>query len=183
MKVISGKLRGREILGFQIAGTRPTMDRVKESLFAMIQNHLVDSVCLDLFAGSGNLGIEAISNGATSVYFVDHNRKAIDVIKRNVEKFEVAEACHLLNLDYQKALLFFQEKQIKFDLVFLDPPYEENYIPFVLEHLVRDDLLKKDALVICEVLHRDFLDEVKGYTIWKERQYKDKYVVIYQKTA
>ena len=76
MKVISGIYKGRNILGFDLDGTRPTMDRVKESLFGMIQNNIPNSICLDLFAGSGNLGIEALSEGANFCYFCDSNHKA-----------------------------------------------------------------------------------------------------------
>ena len=83
MKVISGILKGRNIKGYDIEGTRPTMDRVKESLFAMIQDDIRDSVVLDLFAGSGSLGIEAISNGAEYSYFVDNNIEVIKVTEEN----------------------------------------------------------------------------------------------------
>ena len=89
MKVISGSLKGRNIEGFDIIGTRPTMDRVKESVFGMIQNHLRNSVVLDLFSGSGNYGIEAISNGANKIFFNDYNKKCIKVIKNNLERFNV----------------------------------------------------------------------------------------------
>ena len=82
MKVISGLLKGRNIEGFNIEGTRPTMDRVKESIFSTIQFEIRDSIVLDLFAGSGNLGIEAISNGATKCYFVDNNKVAINTINK-----------------------------------------------------------------------------------------------------
>ena len=82
MRVISGTLKGRNIIGYNINGTRPTMDRVKESIFGTIQNYIKDSIVLDLFAGSGNLGIEAISNGAKHCYFVDNNIEAIKVIKK-----------------------------------------------------------------------------------------------------
>ena len=84
MRVISGKYKGKKIDGFDIEGTRPTQDRVKESLFGIIQNDIADSICLDLFAGSGNLGIEALSNGASECYFIDNNSKCIDIIKKNL---------------------------------------------------------------------------------------------------
>ena len=86
MKIISGKYKGRNLQGFDIIGTRPTMDRVKESLFAMIQTWLNDAVVLDLFAGSGNLGIEALSQGAKYAYLVDKNRKAYRVIQNRISK-------------------------------------------------------------------------------------------------
>ena len=96
MRVISGFLRGREIKGYTIDGTRPTMDRVKESMFAIIQDYIKDSICLDLFAGTGNLGIEAISNGAKKVYFNDKNKIACKVIRETVDKFDISDKCEIL---------------------------------------------------------------------------------------
>src|SRR5574344_1639421 len=104
MKVISGILKGRIIEGFNLDGTRPTMDRVKESLFAMIQDYIKNSNCLDLFSGSGNLGIEAISNGAKSVTLVDNNLKAIKIINNNLSNFNIKEKAKLLNQNYTRAL-------------------------------------------------------------------------------
>ena len=87
MRVISGKYKGKKLDGFNIEGTRPTMDRVKESMFALIQNEIKDAICLDLFAGSGSLGIEALSNGAKKCYFVDKNQIAIEtIIKKQKDK-------------------------------------------------------------------------------------------------
>ena len=82
MRVISGKYKGKNLIGFDIDGTRPTMDRVKESLFGIIQNYIKDSVVLDLFAGSGSLGIEALSNGASTCYFFDNNIELVNIIKK-----------------------------------------------------------------------------------------------------
>ena len=89
MKVISGKYKGRKIEGFDIEGTRPTMDRVKESLFATIQNYIKESVVLDLFSGSGNLGIEALSEGASYAYLVDKNIKCIKTINKNINNMGI----------------------------------------------------------------------------------------------
>ena len=103
MKIISGKYKGRNLLGFDIDGTRPTMDRVKESLFATIQNYLANSTILDLFSGSGNLGIEALSEGASYAYLVDSNHKAIDTIKKNINTINI-DNVDVLNMDYKQAL-------------------------------------------------------------------------------
>ena len=116
MKVISGTLKGRNIKGFNIDGTRPTMDRVKESLFASINSYIPESVVLDLFAGSGNLGIEAISNGANKCYFVDNNKICIKTINENVECFNIKDKANILNMDYKLALKHFKNNKIKFDL-------------------------------------------------------------------
>ena len=103
MRVISGFLKGREIKGYDIEGTRPTMDRVKESVFGSIQNYIDESVCLDLFAGSGNLGIECISNGASICYFVDNNKIAINVINDNISKFDIKDKSVVIKDDYNNA--------------------------------------------------------------------------------
>ena len=109
MKVISGKFKGRNIEGFTIDGTRPTMDRVKESLFAMIQNYIDDSNVLDLFSGSGNLGIEALSEGAKSIVLVDSNYKAIKVIDNNIKTIGI-ENTKVLNMDYKKAIEYLKDE-------------------------------------------------------------------------
>ena len=116
MKVISGFLRGREIKGYTIDGTRPTMDRVKESMFAIIQDYIKDSVCLDLFAGTGNLGIEAISNGAKKVYFNDKNPVAVKIIKNNLEKFGVMDKADVIKKDYEDAIEYYRVNRIKFNI-------------------------------------------------------------------
>ena len=110
MKVIQGKHKGTILKGFDIDGTRPTMDRVKESLFAMIQNRINDSIVLDLFAGSGNLGIEALSMGAKECFFVDKNGIACKTIKTNLEK--VREDGKIINSDYKAALNSFNNSII-----------------------------------------------------------------------
>ena len=176
MRVISGKLKGRVISGFDIDGTRPTMDRVKESVFAMIQDYLNNSTVLDLFAGSGNLGIEAISNGASRVYFNDLNKKCINIIKNNLQTFNVLDNAIITNMDYKEALYYYQKQNIKFDLVFLDPPYKKHIVSDILIKLRQLDLLNNNSLVICEVdSNIDFID---NYEIFKKREYGDKKVII-----
>ena len=179
-KVISGLLKGRNINGYNILGTRPTMDRVKESIFGMIQNNISDSVVLDLFAGSGNLGIEAISNGAKIVYFNDHNKKCINVIKDNLVNFNVIDKAILLNNDYHESLNYLENKHLKFDIVFLDPPYKDLIINEILGILLKKELLNDKALIICEMDQLEYFDNIK-LSLRKEKKYGNKYVVIYQK--
>ncbi len=180
MKVISGKLKGRNISGFNILGTRPTMDRVKESVFSMIQNYLPNSICLDLFSGSGNLGIEAISNGANLVYFNDYNKKCIQVIKNNLTNFNVSEQAIITNMDYREALNYYKNKNIKFDLIFLDPPYKELIINEILSFIEKNDLLNENGLVICELSKKEeYLSD--NLILYKEKNYGEKIVLIYKK--
>ena len=178
MKVISGLLKGRNIEGFDIEGTRPTMDRVKESIFSTIQFDIRDSIVLDLFAGSGNLGIEAISNGASKCYFVDNNKEAIKTINKNINTFNIQEYSVVVKDDYLGALNTL--KGNKFDIVFLDPPYKDNYIDKAINYLLNNNMLNDDALIICEydrdINHEyDLLDEVKT------KKYGDKFVTIFKR--
>ena len=117
MKIISGKYKGRILEGFDLKGTRPTMDRVKESLFAMIQEYIPNSTVLDLFSGSGNLGIEALSEGADYAYLVDSNFKAVNVIKKNIKKIGI-EQVEVWNKDYKKALEDLKKENKKMDIIF-----------------------------------------------------------------
>lgn len=177
MKVISGKYKGRKIEGFDIEGTRPTMARVKESLFATIQNYVKESVVLDLFSGSGNLGIEALSEGASYAYLVDKNIKCIKTINKNINNMGI-ENVKVLNMDYKLAL-----KQInkKLDLIFLDPPYKTSLIEDSLKLIDEYDLLSDDGLIVCESDDVDKIIYSNKYTAIKEKRYGDKYIVLLKK--
>ena len=179
MKVISGFLKGRTIEGFSIEGTRPTMDRVKESLFASIQNYIEDATVLDLFSGSGNLGIEAISNGSKFVYFNDVNKVAIKFINSNIERFKIKEKSNVLNFDYQKCLKTLSEQNTKFDIIFLDPPYEKKVLNDVIKFIINNNMLNDNGLIVCEVSD-DYLTEFDQLERIKEKKYGDKYVIIYR---
>jgi len=175
MRIISGKYKNLNLIGFDIDGTRPTMDRVKESLFGSIQNYIKDSVVLDLFAGSGSLGCEAISNGAKICYFVDKNRQLIEIIKKNTSKMN--EEIYLINSDYNEALLSFKDN-IKFDIIFLDPPYKFNLINDCLEKIKKYNLLNENGIVVCE--YENEIITFNEYKIIKEKKYGSKYIKIYK---
>ena len=176
MRIISGIYKGKSITGFDIDGTRPTMDRLKESMFAMIQNHIKNSNCLDLFAGSGSLGLEAISNGAKSCYFVDSNKEIIKILEKNI--MNIKEPCYLIKKEYQEALLYFKNNNIKFDLVFLDPPYRFDYINKSINKLLEHNILNDEAIIVCEYETEQF--SYPDLEIIKERKYGTKTVRIYK---
>lgn len=178
MRIISGKYRGRVLKGFDIEGTRPTMDRVKESLFAMIQDQVKESICLDLFAGSGNLGIEALSNGAKECYFVDHNKFATKTMKENMTTLKLEHDDHILTMDYMDALHYFERQQIQFDIVFLDPPYGMNVISPILSYIIDHHLLTDKGIIICEYEKEEPTNN--QLTVWKERKYGSKKIRIYR---
>ena len=135
MRIVSGKYKGRTLKGYNLKGTRPTMDRVKESLFATINEYLDNSVCLDLFAGSGALGIEALSTGSKEVIFVDKEYIACKTIKSNLEILDSNINATVLNMDYLKALDKLYPKQ--FDIIFLDPPYKTDYLSKTYKKIVK----------------------------------------------
>ena len=179
LRVISGLYKGRNIKGYDIDGTRPTMDRVKESISSSIQDYINDSIVLDLFSGSGNLGIEALSNGAIKSYFVDNNKIAINTIKENINNLKIDNYSIIFD-DYMNALKTFKNNNIKFDIVFLDPPYKYNYIDDVISYMIDNDLLNKDALIICEFENSIKID-YKELSIIKEKKYGYKKVIIFKK--
>lgn len=176
MRIISGKYKGKNINGFNIMGTRPTMDRVKESMFAMIQGNIKNSVCLDLFAGSGSLGIEALSNGAKCCYFVENSNNIYNILKDNLDG--ISDSI-LLKMDYMDALSNFSKKGIKFDLIFLDPPYKLNLINDILKYLNDNELLNDDGIIVCEFEDEDVYSDC--FSLIKSRRYGSKNVEIYKK--
>ena len=180
MKVISGILRGRLIEGYNIEGTRPTMDRVKESLFGMIQDNIKGSIVLDLFAGSGGLGIEAISNGAKLCYFTDNNNEVIKILNNNINKLNIKDKSKVILTDWKKFLNECNAKNIKFDLIFVDPPYDYDVYEKILEKVSTLDLLNKDGLIILEHANLTLKDKYNNLTLYKERKYGNKSVNIYK---
>ncbi|MBP3841782.1 MAG: 16S rRNA (guanine(966)-N(2))-methyltransferase RsmD [Bacilli bacterium] len=178
MKIIQGKYKGRTLKGFDIEGTRPTMDRVKESLFAMIQNKVSGSTILDLFSGSGNLGIEALSMNAKEAIFVDKNKICFKTIKENLSMLN--EEREVLNLDYKEALEYLKSKY-KFDIIFLDPPYKGDLIEKSLDLICEYNLLNDNGIIVCET---DDIKKIKNEEVLKEvksRKYGEKIVVILKK--
>ena len=180
MKIISGKYKGRNILGFNIEGTRPTQDRVKENLFNIINFKLENKVILDLFSGSGNLAFEALSRGAKYAYLNDNNVEAIKVINKNIDNLEINNIKVLKN-DYQKTLLYLKNNNIKLDIVFLDPPYKTNYIEKSIELISKYDLLNEKGLIICESDSIDKIIYPDNYKCLVDKKYGDKYIVILEK--
>ena len=176
MRVISGKYKGRNLLGFDVEGTRPTMDRVKESLFATIQNYIKDSVCLDLFAGSGSLGIEALSNGAKECFFVEKNNEIYDLLKKNLIGID---GISLIKSDYKIALNTFVKDGIKFDIIFLDPPYKLCLINVILDFIYKNDLLNENGIIVCEYENEKVSND--NFHEIKTRKYGSKLVTFYRK--
>lgn len=175
MRIISGRARGTKLYTLEGTTTRPTLDRVKEPLFNIINFDLQDANVLDLFAGSGALGLEAVSRGAKKVVFSENNYKAIEIVEKNISKTKFENETILIKKDFEKALDEIKKKDIKFDIVFLDPPYKMNYIYKSLVKILDLKLLNEGAIFIVETdepdrVHTE-INNVEGISIFDERKY------------
>jgi len=150
MRIISGSLRGKKLHGIRGMAIRPTSDRVRESIFNIISFHVRDALVLDMFAGTGALGIEALSRGAASAVFVDKYHGALSVIERNIRSCALGDRAKIIRWDIRKRLSPLIASESRFDLVFMDPPYNKNLIEPALHKLHISHILKKDARVIVE---------------------------------
>jgi len=147
MRIISGLARGTKLYTLEGENTRPTLDRVKEPLFSIIQNYIKDSVVLDLFAGSGALGLEALSRGAKKAVLCDKSYEAIEIIKKNINKTHFEEKTKVLCMDYKKCLSSVADK---FDIIFIDPPYKLDIAVNSVEIILDNNLLSPDGIIIIE---------------------------------
>jgi len=173
MRIIAGSKRSLPLKSIEGKDTRPTTDRIKETLFNMIQNEIPGCYFLDLFAGSGQIGLEAISRGGRYSVFVENNKKAAACITDNIRFTKSEKESLLLQMDVLPALRSLEGKYT-FDVIFMDPPYGNLLEKEALEYLADSSLLKEEALIIVEMkLHEDY-SYVKdlGYTVLKEKRYK-----------
>lgn len=160
MRVITGSARGRRLVSPDGFDVRPTTDKVKESIFNIIQFYVSGSAVLDLFAGSGQLGIEAASRGAEKVCFVDSSRKSLETVRTNVDICKFNSVCSIHQSD---AFSFLMNTNEKFDIVFLDPPYHKELCNKALG--LMENVLRDDSFVICETQNDEQLPEKCGKLI------------------
>lgn len=179
MRVIAGSARRIQLKTLKGLETRPTTDRIKETLFNMIDPWIGDCSFLDLFAGSGGIGIEALSRGAREAVFIEKNRKAAAVIRENLKAARLLEHAELIQADVSAGLCRLSGRQ--FDYIFMDPPYQGKFESGTLKLIGELGLLKYDGMIIVEAAlgtEFDFLDSL-GYSLVKEKQYKtNKHVFI-----
>ena len=171
MRVIAGEFKGRKLISPKGMDARPTADRVKEAIFSMVQEKLPDAVCLDLFAGTGALGIEALSRGAKCVYFCDKEAESIEIVKQNLDSCRVSGGrAVILKADWQIACKNITEKC---NLVFIDAPYDMCvYYSQILETLCKHGVLSDDAYVVVERdSHKGVYELPAGYSGVREKRY------------
>lgn len=169
MRVISGEYGGRRLKALDGDNTRPTTDKVKESIFNMIGPYFDGGTALDLYAGSGSLAIEAVSRGMDRAICIEKNFAAIKIIKENIAVTKESEKFVIKKMDANKALEFLKEAGTKLTLVLLDPPYAEQEIEKQISQMLAYDLLTEDALIVCETDKSVVLPETIG-TLVKTRE-------------
>jgi 16S rRNA (guanine(966)-N(2))-methyltransferase RsmD len=150
VRVVSGICKGRPLKAVPGNTTRPTTDKVKEALFNMIGPYFDGGLGLDLFAGSGGLGLEALSRGLDKVIFIDREPKAIQTIHENIKACKFEENAEVYRNDADRAIKALMKREISFDYIFLDPPYKKQQLVHLMEKMDKQDLVKLDGIVVCE---------------------------------
>ncbi len=163
MRIISGKFRGRKLFSSSGNHTRPTSDRVREALFNILSYRTDNAVVLDLFAGTGALGIEAASRGASAVVCIDNNQSAIGTIQKNVRSLALADTLRTIKWDIARNLNCIHVPEPVYDLVFLDPPYEQGLVEKALKNLHRSQGVKPGATLVVEHSAREPLPEDRPF--------------------
>ena len=180
MRIISGSRRGMVLETPEGLDTRPTSDRIKETLFNMIAFDIPDCYFLDLFSGSGQIGIEALSRGAKESVFIEKDKNALNCITKNLEKAKLVDSAKVYKEDVFSALNKLNSHQ-EFDIVFMDPPYNNGFEKDVLIFLSKSDLIDRSSRIIVEASHEtdfDYLGEL-GFEMYKVKEYKtNKHVFI-----
>lgn len=171
IRIIGGIYRGKKIQFPCVDGLRPTADRVKETLFNWLMHDIHEARCLDAFAGSGSLGIEAFSRGAAHVVFIEHSPEAYAQLTKTLSPFKSTK----LSLVKADTLAYLQQCKEQYDLIFLDPPFTKNWIPVCLEYIVRNQLLAAGGLVYLESAQEIAIDE----RIWQQKKHKKAGQVFY----
>lgn len=180
MRIIAGKAKGHKLIPPATMETRPTLDRVKEAMFSSIQMYIPDSVVVDVFAGTGSLGLETASRGAKEVYLVDKSNDTYPLLAENIKNLKFQDFCTALNMDSYDALRKLAAKNKKFDIIFIDPPYCREMIPEAMKIIYENDMLKEDGIIVTKI---DSIEEIyDGYEkikIKKSKKYGNTTVCYY----
>ena len=184
MRVISGTARGKKLSSLEGLATRPTLDRVKEALFNILQFDLKGARILDLFSGSGALGIEALSRGAKEAVLCDNSHKAIQIINKNLKETRLIDKAKVVNRDYIDAMEQLHKQSQKFDIIFLDPPYKSDYAIESIEHIIKYNLLEEDGIIVVETDDKNKIDEIKKLNkleVYDTRKYGIVHIIFIRK--
>lgn len=180
MRIVAGEFSSRIIEAPKGNETRPTLDKVREAVFSSLGSYFDGGTFLDLYAGSGANGLEAISRGMDNAVLVDISRESIECIKRNIETLKVKEKCRVLKMKDFKALELLKEEGYIFDLVYLDPPYKKQHNDEVIKYLIDNKMLNNNSKIIIESdIEDEYLDSYKGFKKIKEAKYGQTKIIYY----
>ena len=181
MRVVAGSARGTVLKTPEGMLTRPTADRVKEAVFSILHFDVQDAVVLDLFGGTGQLGIEALSRGAKRAVFVDHQQKACELIRDNLRRTRFSERASGVRGDY---LEYLRRTKDKFDIILLDPPYAEIFLENALKCIAEIDILRDDGIIVTERPLEKALDvQMPGYTRSRDYKYGKTLITLYRRQS
>lgn len=181
LRIIAGIAGGQKLRTVEGTNTRPTADRVKESIFNILSPWVAGSDILDLFAGTGNLGIEALSREAHSAVFVDKDRGSISVIRDNLNHTGFASSSEVLAMEAAAAINMLKAENRRFDLIFMDPPYGRELVPQTLELLSPTGILRENGIIAAEYDKKDKIPEQAGpFVLYRNRKYGDTMVSFYK---
>jgi 16S rRNA (guanine966-N2)-methyltransferase len=179
MRVVAGKYKGLGLNSPKANNSRPTDNKVKEAIFAMLYPYKNNFSALDLFSCTGQMGIEFLSRGAEFVAFCELNRRNYTELKKNLEKLK-DENFFTINNDFRKGLEILSKKNMKFDYIYLDPPYKEDYLSISLNLILKYDLLKKEGIIITESDRDLDFSKISSLSLYKEKSYGRKIVKFYK---
>ena len=177
MRVVAGSAKGMKLKGPDGSDFRPTADKVKEALFSILGHRVIDARFMDLFAGSGAVGIEALSRGAASCIFVDNKKESLRLIEENLNKTMLHEGTRIINADVKKTLKNIAAENIKADLVYLDPPYNKPVLASVVRSLIELSIVAENGLVIAEHSSKN-RDWSNDFNLFKQKKYGDTILTI-----
>ena len=180
MRVIAGEAKGRPLKAVPGVNTRPTTDKVKEAIFSMIGPYFEGGQVLDLFAGTGGLGIEALSRGMARAVFIDLERQSIEVVRRNIEAAGMTSRAEIHKNEASRAIKLLEKRGMKFELVFLDPPYKMKEADKLMREMAERGLLAPGAVIVVEHDARHaYSDTDRGFRLRRQALYGDTAVTIY----
>ncbi|HEY5561137.1 MAG TPA: 16S rRNA (guanine(966)-N(2))-methyltransferase RsmD [Clostridiaceae bacterium] len=181
MRIISGIAKGRKLLSPEDYATRPTLDRVKEAMFNIIAGYVPGAITLDMFAGTGSLGLEAISRGAKYCYLFEKDSKSYSILKENIKVLDFSDSATAFNYSCYDGIKVLSDKNIKFDLIFIDPPYMKSMIPTALELIDKYKLLNEDSIIVTKIDSKEKVYEgINNINLIDKRKYGKTIVCFYK---
>ncbi|MEW8959680.1 MAG: 16S rRNA (guanine(966)-N(2))-methyltransferase RsmD [Moorella sp. (in: firmicutes)] len=181
LRIIAGQARGQRLRTPKGSGTRPTSERVREALFNILGPRVIEALFLDLFAGSGAVGLEALSRGAKEAFFIEHDRRALSCLKANLQATGFNDRAHILAMDVRRALAELRRRDLVFDLIFVDPPYRMGWGNIILPAIV--PLVLPAGLVIMETAAVEAVPENADMKLTCRRVYGDTALNFYQRVG